>query len=161
MRTVSLYCLLTIFFCGQLAESSEYYQHIKCILYCWTICNSFAYSVSLSLFVLVCQDKTTKINNDITVLSCIEEQCTTICEETIRPSATITPSPIQPITCTKAPTTSVTSTTGLTPESSSQDSTIKAALGAVIGVLVVLQIITLIGCGAIARRKNTTANYQR
>ena len=37
-------------------------------------------------------------------------------------------------------------------------STITAALGAVIGVLVVLQIITLIGCGVVARRRNTNGS---
>ncbi len=54
-----------------------------------------------------------------------------------------------------------TDSTTTTQQSVPQDSAIKAALGAVIGVLVVLQIITLIGCGAIVRRKNTNTNYQR
>ena len=56
-----------------------------------------------------------------------------------------------------------TDSTTTTQQSVSQGNTaIKAALGAVIGVLVVLQIITLIGCGAIVRRRrNTNGSYQR
>ncbi len=74
-----------------------------------------------------------------------------VCDE---PNATITP-------VISAPTTGVISANGSATGSANHDSTITVALGAVIGVLVVLQIITLIGCGVVARRRNTNGNYQR
>ncbi len=58
----------------------------------------------------------------------------------------------------------MTSTTGSSTcpitEMTNDDSAITVALGAVIGVLVVLQIITLISYGVVARRKNTNYNDQ-